>query len=62
MLHCTEISKTLQIIFLLNHKEVKNLTLFASEVATIFEVAIERNMNRRFILSQKTVPGPVQSN
>jgi len=33
----------------------------ASEVATIFEVAIERNMNKRFILSQKTVPGPAHS-
>lgn len=37
------------------------LTPFASDVATIFEVAIDRNMNRRFMLSQNTVPGPVNS-
>lgn len=35
------------------------LTPFASDVATIFEVAIDRNMNRRFMLSHNTVPGPV---
>ena len=41
-------------------KSILQLTLLASEVATIFEVAIARNMNMRFMLSQKTVPGPDQ--
>lgn len=29
-------------------------------MATIFEVAIDRNMKSKFILSQNTVPGPAQ--